>query len=555
MSTTFLRTSVLYLLSVILCSGTYACSRSGEIIPPDPPAPEPEPVERSARDLFASSGLTATYADGEIMDFTGQRPLRSDKKVGLFYFIQIGSHGYDYPENHNEVQVPKATDINSPYDVNEILKANPLDPEYGPEHACHHWGKPYLGYYVSNDRWVIRKHAQMLSDAGVDVIFFDITNAYHYLSTVNIICDEYLDIRKAGNATPQVSFMINAQPENTLKKVYNDFYRAKPQYSELWFEWEGKPLILCPLDAGYGSEADFFTRRYSWFDTKGSWFGDGTDVWPWGDYYPQTASRESISIMPATHATTGIGRSHNGSYQPENPTPEMSAAGTYFKLQMEQAMKEDPDFVFITGWNEWTAMRFIVPAEGTGERFLGKELSPGDSYFVDVYNHEFSRDIEPVDGGFGDNYYYYMVDFIRRYKGVSEPEAVTETHTISIDGDMSDWSDVASIYYDDIGDITSRDHHGYGISVGRLTDDTGRNDIIETRVTTDGRNLYFYVETASDITPSTDPMWMRLFIDVKGSGSPTWEGFSYLVNNNVIDKTTTTLQKSEGDGNGRKRSI
>ncbi len=41
----------------------------------------------------------------------------------------------------------------------------------GPAHAMHHWGEPYLGYYVSNDEWVIRKHAQMLSDAGVDGCF------------------------------------------------------------------------------------------------------------------------------------------------------------------------------------------------------------------------------------------------------------------------------------------------------------------------------------------------------------------------------------------------
>ena len=48
-----------------------------------------------------------------------------------------------------------------------------VNPAFGPEHAFHHWGEPYLGYYVANDEWVIRKHAQMLTDAGVDVLFFD----------------------------------------------------------------------------------------------------------------------------------------------------------------------------------------------------------------------------------------------------------------------------------------------------------------------------------------------------------------------------------------------
>ena len=35
----------------------------------------------------------------------------------------------------------------------------------------------YLGYYLADDDWVIRKHAQMLTDAGVDVIIVDLTNA------------------------------------------------------------------------------------------------------------------------------------------------------------------------------------------------------------------------------------------------------------------------------------------------------------------------------------------------------------------------------------------
>jgi hypothetical protein len=34
----------------------------------------------------------------------------------------------------------------------------------------HHWGESAFGYYRSDDPWVLRKHAQMLSDAGVDVI-------------------------------------------------------------------------------------------------------------------------------------------------------------------------------------------------------------------------------------------------------------------------------------------------------------------------------------------------------------------------------------------------
>ncbi len=30
------------------------------------------------------------------------------------------------------------------------------------------WGEPLFGYYQSADPWVLRKHAEMLSDAGID---------------------------------------------------------------------------------------------------------------------------------------------------------------------------------------------------------------------------------------------------------------------------------------------------------------------------------------------------------------------------------------------------
>jgi len=42
------------------------------------------------------------------------------------------------------------------------------------------WGLPALGPYVSNDRAVIRKHAEWFSDAGVDFIFVDWSNDVDY---------------------------------------------------------------------------------------------------------------------------------------------------------------------------------------------------------------------------------------------------------------------------------------------------------------------------------------------------------------------------------------
>ena len=56
--------------------------------------------------------------------------------------------------------------------------------------------------------------------------------------------------------------------------------------------------------------------------------------------------------------------------------------GYNFAEQWERAIKEDPQLVFVTGWNEWTAMRL--------DRFNGIRTPP---MFVDEFDQEHSRDI------------------------------------------------------------------------------------------------------------------------------------------------------------------
>lgn len=107
--------------------------------------------------------------------------IRKDKYAGIFYFIWQGAHGYNEHEagkraDEGVIEKDAATMV-SPYDITKLLAANPKNPKYGPIHAFHHWGEPYFGYYLPDDEWVIRKHAQILSDADVDVIILDVTNS------------------------------------------------------------------------------------------------------------------------------------------------------------------------------------------------------------------------------------------------------------------------------------------------------------------------------------------------------------------------------------------
>ncbi|MEJ7694952.1 hypothetical protein, partial [Daejeonella sp.] len=65
------------------------------------------------------------------------------------------------------------------------------------------WSQPLFGYYLDTDAWVLRKHAEMLADAGVDVIVFDCTNGNNtWKESYKKLCEVFTQARKDGVKTP-----------------------------------------------------------------------------------------------------------------------------------------------------------------------------------------------------------------------------------------------------------------------------------------------------------------------------------------------------------------
>lgn len=481
--------------------------------------------------------------------------IRKNRFVGIFYFVWQGAHGYDEHRGKlptGGVMGKPSGEMESPYDISKMLAENPENPQYGPVHAFHHWSEPYFGYYLPNDEWIIRKHAQMLSDAGVDVIVLDVTNAAIYLPQVTKIAETYQELRKQGISTPSIAFLVNSAPQKTVNRLYKSIYE-KELFKDLWFYWKGKPLLLAPFEDLDEEVKQFFTfrRSWAWSDPNG-WFGDGKDKWPWLDHTPQAYGwhespdkPEQISVAIAEHPVSNIGRSFHDGKQPEKKSPDL---GLYFAEQWKRALDVDPEFIFITGWNEWVAMRFT---NGKAKKFLGEPIEKGDTYFVDLYNEEYSRDAEPMKGGFGDNYYYQMIDGIRRFKGTRPVPVATENISVNIDGEFSDWKEAKPVFLDDEGDTFHRKHQGWG-RIEEYVNNTGRNDIIEARVASSKDMISFYVKTAEPITSWKDPDWMHLYIRVEGGRQSGWEGFQFIANRYPGDGHTTTLEKCKGDWNWEK---
>jgi hypothetical protein len=456
---------------------------------------------------------------------------KRDRTVGIFYFNWHAAFG------NKDV-----------HDIAKILKANPSAPVWGPVHAPHYWSEPRFGYYRPDDPWVIRKHVQMLVDAGVDALILDVTNALTYDVEREALCAVLEQMRMEGHRVPKIALFAYANHLPVVQHLWETFYKPG-KHRDLWFHWQGKPLLITPTEGVSEEMKAFFTLRTSWAWTRGhAWFGDGRDKWPWLDFAPQAPGwhespnkAECVPVGVSQHATSNIGRSYHDSRQPA-PAECRSGEGLYFDEQWRHALPQQPEFIFITGWNEWVAQRFL--SDGT-MTFQGRVLPVGETFFVDLFDPEFSRDIEPMRGGYGDNYYWQMVANIRRYKGARPVAAASPAKTIVIPGDFAQWADVKPVYLDDLHDTTHRDHDGVS-GAGRYTNKTGRNDLDTARVAHDATYLYFHITTREPLTPATDPDWMVLLLDTDQNGQTGRHGHDFRINQTRSLPNAASMERWNG---------
>ncbi len=190
---------------------------------------------------IASDTWVATDGLGRSLPTAAEAGLpRTNRTVAVFYFI-------NRPTDEN---------VPGPFDVSKILSADPDalkkpdSPLWGPMCCNHWWGEPLFGYYCSNDPFVLRKHAQMLGDAGVDVIVFDVSNGPTFDASWQEIVRVFADVRASGGHTPQIAFLcpFPAYPPyglrgGELRHLWRTLYEPGI-HPELWFRWKGKPLVI-----------------------------------------------------------------------------------------------------------------------------------------------------------------------------------------------------------------------------------------------------------------------------------------------------------------------
>lgn len=562
------------------------------------------------RDLYADTWV-ATDALGRTMptiDMAG--PLKTGKKrvVGIFYITW-------HSDNLAKMKSPYSADVTKVLNADTAARWDAKNPQW--KEGSYHWGEPEMGYFLSRDEYVIRKDMSMLTDAGVDVLIMDVTNAVRYWNEWKTIFTLMEKMKAEGNKVPQFCFWaFNGPVITVVQDLYDKIYKPG-KYKDLWFYWDNKPLLLYnptpqakdatgnvqqnpnphyDADAvtnkdnpNYGNKdytdklyTDYTREVKNTFSTRGMWWGYykwngqryvGTeDNWSFGyDMGNKNVQKmspdelvskhngqpEEMAVTPAQHPSILIGKS----WTRENGEPQLNERdmpvetyvpwlkkkvahpegyGIYFQERWDEALKADPSFLYLNDWNEWTAGKYQPDAGGTFD-FMRRKNS---YYFVDQYNAEFNRAIQPMKGRYTDNYYMQMARNIRKYKGVRPIPELKGTNYIKIDGNFDDWSAVKTEYRDTKGDVFHRDNNGYGGL--HYTDASGRNDIITCKVGISNSNVNFYAETDKPLTPPTDKNWMMLFIDTDKNSNTGWYGYDFMVNKKVIDNKTTTLCRYNG---------
>ncbi|MCF7817036.1 MAG: hypothetical protein K9M54_04075 [Kiritimatiellales bacterium] len=565
---------------------------------------------KSCRDIYPDTWV-ATDALGRTMpDFASVGPVKDDRRrvVGIFYITwhDDGKAGFKSPYAADVTKI-LAADPTARLDAKNLLWTE----------SQFHWGEPEAGYFLSKDEYIIYKDLSMLADAGVDVLILDVTNGVEYWDEWEVLFKVMEKMKAQGNKVPKLCFWaFNGTVITVVQDLYDRIYKTE-QHKDLWFHWDGKPLLLYngnpTVDANRGgikhpnrqfdpkaktdknhphygdpdyteefyadytpAVRDFFTLRTMWwgyYEWAGERFIGTEDNWSFGyDMHNKKVAsmdpddlvsthkgvREEAAVTPAQHPTSMVGKSWSRksgepalneydlpvpTYVPwldktvENP----EGYGIYFQERWDEALKSDPQFIYINDWNEWTAGKYH-PEPGKTYSFLGRE----NSYrFIDQYNSEFNRCVQPMNGGYTDNYYMQMAQNIRRYKGVRPIPKLKGLQTKKIDGDFADWQETDVEYRDTIGDTIRRDYPGYGGL--HYKNDSGRNDIITGKVAVDDDNVYFYVETDQPLTPHTDSNWMLLLIDADKDPGTGWYGYDFIINKETVDSKTTTLMRYSRD--------
>jgi len=475
---------------------------------------------------------------------SGTKP---QKQVGIFFWPWIGQ---PYASGIYDATVIGAM----PDGLKLLYDFDHYNKDISPTGQAHFWGEPLWGYYNSDDEWVIRRQIKLLTIAGVDFIAFDLTNRVTYRKVyekVLRVIEEFID---AGLTPPLATFYTHSRSFATTWQLYTDLYKPG-LYSRAWYRVNGKPMIIA-----YTNEDDDINEAFSRKDSayrpvpytreireffyfkKPQWPSDPffEDGLPWVEWtFPQPNHKGNMSVSVASHPKVPMSRSLTSGWinwgRGWDPVAQINKKedvdkGTFFQKQWDHAIVTDVDTVFVGGWNEWIAYK-----------------QPwGDEYMLcDAADREYSRDIEPMRGGYNDAFYIQLITNIRKFKGINHSTPAYSGRKMTADRISENWAEVGAVFRNQGNTHVHRHSHGASQAVFYSLP-APANCLSEVRVAHDDLNFYFLVKADLPFVQREGESPLQILL---GTGAPTlkgWEGYEFLIEMDLLSATASVSRLSEG---------
>lgn len=463
--------------------------------------------------------------------FTSIGGYKPNKQVGIFYWPWIGQ---PYASGAYDATVISAM----PNGVKLLYDFKHQDTAISPTGQAHFWGEPLWGYYNSADEWVIRRQIKMLTTAGIDFIVFDLTNRVTYRTVYEKVFRIIEEFIAEGWSPPRAVFYTHSRSFATTWQVFEDLYKPG-LYPKAWYRVGGKPMIIA-----YTKEADDIAEAVSRNDTsyrpvaysqelkdffyfkKPQWPFDPTfqDGFPWIEWsFPQPLHGGIMSVSVASHPKVPMSRSITSGWinwgrgwDPDTKQNKKEGVdiGAFFQRQWDHAFQADPDTVFIGGWNEWIAYKQPY----------------GDEYMLcDAADREYSRDIEPMRGGYEDAFYIQMIKNIRKYKGLPDNFKGHSSKTIDITKKPEQWAAATAVYTNIDAKAEGRNNHGVTTKL-TYTLPAPTNNLREIKVTHDNNYFYFLIKAEKPFANNgKDATGTQILIGKNDLDKKGWQGYEYVI--------------------------
>ncbi len=232
---------------------------------------------------------------------------------------------------------------------------------------------PLMGYYRYKEKTDLLKHLKWLRRAGVDTIVYDVYGFAEW-GPLDIEKDRVLQwlmeaLADQDNEPRKLQLLIwiekyDSNPNLEEYRFALNYIRKHLAQKPYYFRWKNKPMVLTyvnhtnPVLDELEKESDDFTlhriRAY-----------DGKEYWSYCNDSPQPANHEWMPVSP------GIDPFLENAYLARKKGKPLDVSewkrfdrqnGGYFRKQLLRARDVNPEFIFISGWNDWQYGLEIEPA-------------------------------------------------------------------------------------------------------------------------------------------------------------------------------------------------